>query len=165
MLEQLLVMGDDQDSHLVAARAAAAADPGDALARKANSVGVEAAVGFVEDREPRLEHGELEDLGPLHFSAGEAVVDVATGEVRIHRQLGHLGLEFRPKLLHRNQFFPLLAVGVADVGDRVPDELRQPDTGNRHRPLKGEENPVAGPLVGLHREHVVPRAVGLDDLD
>ena len=44
-------------------------------------------------------------------------------------------------------------------------ELGEPDAGNRHRPLEGEEHARPGPLVGLHGEEVVPGAVGGDEFD
>ena len=36
---------------------------------------VETAVGFVQYGELRLQHGHLQDLGALHFTAGKSVVD------------------------------------------------------------------------------------------
>ena len=62
MFEQLLMVGDDEDAHLLPANS------GDAFAGQANGVGIETAVGFVKNGEGRLEHGELKDFSPLHLA-------------------------------------------------------------------------------------------------
>jgi hypothetical protein len=168
VLEELLVVGDDQDSHRPTGSSGptgGATDPGDALAGETDGIGIEATVGLVEDRKPRLEHRQLEDLGTLHLTAGEAFVDVPSGKLRVDRQFRHLRLEFGTELLHRHQFLPLFALRIADVGDRMPEEIGQPHAGDRHRTLKGEKHPRPRPFVGFHREEVVPRAVGFDQLD
>ena len=60
------------------------AHPVDALGHDPQRVDVEAGVGLVEDRDLRLEQLELQDLVPLLLAAGEALVDVAVGERRVH---------------------------------------------------------------------------------
>ena len=97
VFQKLFVVRDDQDAH------PGAADFGDALAGQPNGVGIEAAIGFVEHRESRLQHRQLQNLGPLHFAAGKAVVDVSLGELGIDSQLLHLGPQFLAEILHRNQ--------------------------------------------------------------
>ena len=151
--KKLFVVRDDQDAHL------GAADFGDALAGQPDGVGIQAAIGLVEDREFRLQHRELQNLGPLHLAAGEAVVHIPPGELRIHLQLLHLRPEFLAELLHRDQLFAFLAVGAADVRRGMAEEIGHPHAGNRHRPLKGHEDARPRPLVRLHVEHVESRAV------
>src|SRR5581483_2124803 len=74
-VQDALVVGDDQDAHT------GARDGIDAVGDGAERVDVEPRVGLVEDREPRLEHRELEDLHPLLLTAGEPLVEVAAGEL------------------------------------------------------------------------------------
>ena len=159
VLEQLFVVRDDEDAHL------SATDAGDALAGEPDGVGVEAAVSLVEDRKLGAEHSELEDLGPLHLAAGESVVDVPSGEFRVDRKISHLRLEFVAEVPHRHQLLTLFAIGITDVGHRMPQKVGQPHTRDRHRPLEGEKDTGAGPLIGLHREQVVPGAIGLHQFD
>ena len=61
----------------------------DALGDDLQRVDVEAGVGLVEHRELRLEQLELEDLVALLLAAGEALVDVALRELRVHAQVLH----------------------------------------------------------------------------
>ena len=86
-VQDALVVGDDQDAHV---------GPGelvDALGDGAQRVDVEARVGLVEDRDLGLQQRQLQQLHPLLLAAGEAVVEVAAGEVfgdvrQLHRLLG-----------------------------------------------------------------------------
>src|SRR3954470_20243389 len=78
------VVRDEQNPDL-----AARADPVDALGDDAQGVDVETGVGLVEDRHLGLEQLELYDLVALLLAAGEALVDVALGERRVHLQLVH----------------------------------------------------------------------------
>ena len=55
VFEQFVVMGDNQQAHLFAA------DFGNALARQTHRVGIEAAVGLVENGELGLQHGQLQE--------------------------------------------------------------------------------------------------------
>ena len=137
-----------------------AADFGDALAGQLHGVDVEAAVGLVEDRELRPQHGHLQDLGPLHFAAGETVVHVAAGELFVHPQLRHLLLELLAELAHRDQLLAFLALRIADVGRRVPQEVGHLHARNRHRPLKGHEDAGPGPLGRVPFDDVL--AIELD---
>ena len=74
-VQDALVVGDDQDAHVGAGELV------DALGDGAQRVDVEAGVGLVEDRHLGPQQGQLEDLHPLLLAAGEAVVEVAAGEV------------------------------------------------------------------------------------
>ena len=62
------VVGDHQGR-----RCRSGTRPCSRLGNDPDGVDVEAAVGLVEDRERGAEHGELEDLGPLLLTAGEAL--------------------------------------------------------------------------------------------
>ena len=68
-------MRDHERAHLGADELLHAA--GDDLQR----VDVEARVGLVEHGDPRLQHRHLQDLDALLLAAGEAVVQVARGEL------------------------------------------------------------------------------------
>ena len=132
-------------------------DPVDPLGDDPDGVDVQAAVGLVEDGEGRPEHGELEDLGPLLLAAGEPLVEVAAGELLVHAQLVHLLAELLAEVAHRDQVLALLAVGVADVGHRVAEEVGHRHAGDRRRVLEGQEEPGLGPLVGLQGQEVLRR--------
>ena len=139
-VQDALVVGDDQHAHLGAGEVV------DALGDDAQGVDVEAGVGLVEDRDLGLQHRELEDLHPLLLAAGEAVVEVARGEVlgdvgERHRLLGLLAevLELDRLLAAR------LAVGV----DHHPQVLGDGHAGDRHRVLEGHEQAHPGALVGV----------------
>ena len=71
VVEQPLVVRDDDE------RALGAAHRVDAVGDDAQRVDVEARVGFVEQRERRLEHRHVEDLVALLLAAREAFVDRA----------------------------------------------------------------------------------------
>ena len=76
------VVGDEQHAEPVAVLGTRFDALGDDLER----VDVEAGVGLVEDGDLRLEQLHLEDLVALLLAAGEALVDVALGEVGVHPQ-------------------------------------------------------------------------------
>src|SRR5208283_1126367 len=65
-----LVVSDDQDAGRVPGR-----NPIDPLGNDPYGVDVQAAVGLVEYREGRAQHGELEDLGALLLASGETLVE------------------------------------------------------------------------------------------
>ena len=154
VVQQPVVVRDDQDAHL------RAADLGNALAGQLHGVHVEAAVGLVEDRKLRPQHGQLQNLGPLHLAAREAVVHVAAGKLLVHSQLAHFLLKLLAKLSHRDQLFAFLAVGIADVRSRVSQEVGHFHARNRHRTLEGHEDPGPRPLRRIPFENVL--AVELD---
>ena len=83
VIEQALVMRDDKNPAIRAAHGINAV--GDDLER----VDIEAAVGFVEDRVFRFEHGQLQNFVPLLFAAGKSFVDRARSERAIHLEQVH----------------------------------------------------------------------------
>ncbi|MFO0956766.1 MAG: hypothetical protein U0800_04770 [Isosphaeraceae bacterium] len=99
--------------------------PVDPFAHLPDRVDVQAAVGLVEDREGGPEQGHLR-FGPLLLAA-EALVEVAPGEIGIHAQFVHRGPGLLAELTHRHEVLPLLAVGIADVGHGVTEEVRDGD--------------------------------------
>ncbi len=99
-----LVVRDDQDAGLVASR-----DAVDAFRDDPDGIDIEAAVGLIEDREGGAEHRELQDLGPLLFAAGEAVVQVTPGEFLVDAKLVHLLAQLLAEIPHGDQVFPFLA--------------------------------------------------------
>src|SRR5262249_33582150 len=124
-VEDALVVGDDQNAH------PGARELVDALGDDAERVDVQSRVGLVEDRELGLEHRELQDLHALLLAAGEAVVQVAGGEVlrdvgERHRLLGLLaevlqlhGLLSRRLAVGVDDYAEVLGDGDAGDGDRV----------------------------------------------
>ena len=139
------VVGDQQHAGL-----AGVADPVDALADHAQRVDVEAGVGLVEDRDLRLEQLQLHDLVPLLLAAGEALVDVALGERRVHAEALHGALQLAaPGAQLRRLAVDRGLGGAQEVGHR--------DAGHLDRVLHGQEQAGAGPLVDGHRQHVLRR--------
>ena len=122
--------------------------PVDALGDDAQRVDVEAGVGLVEDGDLRLEQLELQDLVALLLAAGEALVDVALGEGRVHLQPRH-----RLLLL----LDPQAQLGglAADGGGRGAQEVRDRDAGDLDGVLHRQEDAGAGALVDGHREDVL----------
>ena len=159
VLEELLMVGDDQDPHL------RATNPRNAFARQPHRIGVETTVGLVEHGKPRGQHGQLKDFCSLHFTAGKAIVDIAASKILVHLQFRHLRLQLTAKVFHRNQFLALFPLRIADITDRVTEEVGDPHARDRHRTLKRQEESHAGPLVWLHRQHILSAAVGFHDLD
>ena len=135
-------MGDQQGPDL-----AGGAHPVDALADDAQRVDVEAGVGLVEDREARLEQLELQHLVTLLLTAGEAFVDVAVGERRVH-------LERRHGLADLLDPQPQLGRLTADRRRRGAQEVADRHAGDLGGVLHREEQPGAGALVDGHRQHV-----------
>ena len=129
---------------------------GDRLAGQAHGVNVQAAVRLVEDGELRPQQGHLQDLRPLHLPARKTVVHVAPRELAVDPQPAHLLAQLLAELPHGDQLFALVAVRGADVRGRVAEEVGHLHAGNGHGTLKGEEQSGAGPLVRLHRQHVLP---------
>ena len=94
----------------------------------------------------RLQHRHLQDLEPLLLAAGEAVVDVAAGELardvdQLHRRLGVAAEVLEADL----RLAASLAVGV----DRHPQVLRDGHAGDRDRVLEGHEQARARALLGI----------------
>jgi hypothetical protein len=136
------VVGDQQDAGVPACP-----DPVDAFAHHAQRVDVQPRVGLVEDRDLRLQQLELHDLVPLLLAAGEALVDVALGEVRVHAEALHRPLELgRPGTQLRRLTIDRRLRGTQEVRHRHTRHL----DGILHR----EEQPGAGALVDRHAQHV-----------
>ncbi|MBG9885083.1 hypothetical protein ABE10_00475, partial [Bacillus toyonensis] len=122
--------------------------PVDPLGDDLERVDVEARVGLVEHRDLRLQHLELEDLVALFLAAGEALVHIALGELRIHAQVGHGLLDVLGPLPDRRGFAVEGRLGGAqEVGDRHARDL--------HRVLHREEEPRTSTLVDAHGEDVL----------
>ena len=142
VVEQPLVVGDHEH------RALGAAQRVHAVRDDAQRVDVEARVGLVEDREPRLEHRHLEDLVALLLAAGEALVHGALQELLVHLDELHL-LAHEGEEVHRVEL--ALAARLADRVERGLQEVAVGDAGDLDRILEGEEDPLARALFGRER--------------
>ena len=95
VVEYPLVVRDHERAHLGADESV------HAVRHDLERVDVEARVGLVQHRDPRLQHRHLQDLDALLLAAGEAVVQVARGELARNLQLLHrrqqLGAELRDR--------------------------------------------------------------------
>src|SRR5918998_3942451 len=129
--------GEIRAAHLVDA-------PGDDL----QGVDVEPRVGLVQYRERGLEHEELQDLVALLLAAGEALVEIALGELGVHPHHRHLLLQ---ELVHLHGRELLLANRV----DRGAQEVGDGDPGHLARVLEVEKDAHLGPLVRLELQHVL----------
>ena len=130
------------------------------LRHHTDGVAIKARIGLVEDGKLRTQHRELENFHPLLLAAREPLIEITASESRVHIQLSHTVFEFLTELSHRHQVFTLSAVGVADVGDRVPQKVGHLHAGNRDRVLKRQKQPHSGPL-GRVKVHDI-RPVDLD---
>ena len=97
---------------------------------------------------------ELEDLVALALAAGEPLVQVALGERAVHAEAVHPLVEGEADLEHRE----VLDAGAR--GDRLAQELDDRDARDRLWVLEGEEQPLAGPLVGGSAATSTPREAG-----
>ena len=113
----------------------------DASGHGAQGVDVEAGVGLVEDGQLGLEHGHLEDLVALLLPAGEALVEVALAEGRVHAQLLHPLHHHQAHLEDRQVHAPAGRQGLAQ-------ELDDRDAADRLGVLEGQEDPGLAPDVG-----------------
>ena len=136
-------MGDEQRAGLPGR-----ADPVDALGHDAQGVDVEAGVGLVQDGDLGLEQLELQDLVALLLAAGEALVDVARREGRVHLQGGHGRLLLLHPVAQRRGL-------TADGGGGAAQEVRDGHAGDLDGVLHREEQAGAGALVDAHREDVL----------
>ena len=110
VVEDALVVRDHERAHVRADELV------DAARDDAQRVDVEPGVGLVEDRDLRLQQRHLQDLDPLLLAAGEAVVQVALGELARHLEPLHRGEHVGAELLH---------------GDRVVVAARRAPCGSR----------------------------------
>ena len=114
----------------------------------AQRVDVEAGVGLVEDRDPRLQHRHLEDLDALLLAAREAVVQVALRELARHLEVLHRREQLGAELLDRDRVLLAAVRGLALRVDRAAQEARHGDARDRVRVLEREEEAPLRPLVG-----------------
>ena len=131
-------MGDQEDAERGAAHGV------DAVGDDAESVDVEAGVGFVHEGEFGFEHGHLEDFAALLFAAGEAVVDRAGSEFPVDLEEVH----FRVEAFIIGGGVDFLALGHAGLL-RGAEEIGDGDAGDFARILEGEEDAGAGALIGF----------------
>ena len=132
----------------------------------AQRVDVEAGVGLVEHRHPRLQHRHLEDLDALLLAAGEAVVEIARGELAADLQVVHLREELLAELRDRDRVVDAAVPRLADGVDRAAQEARHGHAGDRVRVLEGEEEAALRALVRPQLRHVlaVEEDLALGDL-
>ena len=109
-------------------------------------------VGLVEDRDPRLQQRHLQHLHPLLLAAGEALVEVAAGELARHVHQLHRLLRGAGEVLELDL---RLALRLAARVDDHPQVLGDGDAGDGDRVLEGHEQAGAGALVGSGLGHVV----------
>ena len=114
-------------------------------------VDVQAASVSSIRREPRVDDGHLEDFVALLLAAGEAFVDGAVHEARIHLQQLHLVLDELEEL-DRVEF--RLAAMLADGVDGGLEEIAGADAGDFDRILKRQEDAFARPLLGGQFEQI-----------
>ena len=127
----------------------------DAARDRLQRVDVEARVGLVEHRDPRLQHRHLQDLDPLLLAAGEAVVQVARGELAADLELVHLLEQLLAELRDRDRIVHAAVSGLARRVDRAAQEARDGDAGDGLRILEREEEAALGTLVGAELRDVL----------
>ena len=117
-------------------------------------VDVEARVGLVEHRDPRLQHRHLEDLDALLLAAREAVVQVALRELARDLQALHRGQHVLAELADRHGV--VLAAGARLAGrvERRAQEAGDGHARNRVRVLEREEEPELRALVGAQLRQI-----------
>ena len=151
VVEQALVVGDHDE------RAVGRAQRVDAVGDDAQRVDVEAAIGLVENAEARLQHRHLEDLVALLLAAGKADIERALQHVLIDLQRLAAARTTRRNARRRARPRRVAALGV----ERGAQESHVVHAGNLDRVLEGEEQPLARPLVGRHREQIAPSSSDL----
>ncbi len=106
-------------------------DLGDALAGQTDGIGVQAAIGLVEDRELGLQHGQIQNLGAFHFTAGTLTAQVRG--INSHEQVTVIAKQLRQfwlkvelrggdKVKIQEGLLRLLRLLVENVGEMVEDE-------------------------------------------
>ena len=160
VVEDPLVVRDHERAHLRADELV------DALRDDLERVDVEAGVGLVEDRDPRLQHRHLQDLDALLLAAREAVVEVALRELARHLQVLHRREQLGAELLHGDRVVLAAVRRLALRVDRAAQEARDRDARDRVRVLEREEEALLGALVGPQLGHVlaVEQDLALRDL-
>ena len=112
-----------------------------ALGHDLQGVDVEAGVGLVEDGDLGLEDRHLEDLVALLLAAGEALVEVAVGEGRVHVEPLHPLHDRQAQLEHRQ-------VDALAGRQRLAQEVDDRDARDLLGVLEGEEHAGLAPDVG-----------------
>ena len=100
----------------------------------------------------RVEHGHLEDLVALLLAAGEALVDRPLEQLVVDVQELHLLLDQLEEVRGVELF---LAAVLADGVEGGAEEVGVADAGDLDGVLEGEEDALAGALLGVHVEQVL----------
>src|SRR5690606_11277942 len=128
----------------------------DAVRDEPERVDVEPAVGFVEDRELRLQHRHLEDLVALLLAAREPDIDRPLEELVADLE----ELQLLPDELEELAGVELrLAAAAPDRVEGGAEEVHVVHARDLDGILEGEEDPRPGPLVGAHGEEI-PAVIG-----
>src|SRR5213082_2041338 len=116
-------------------------------------VDVESGVGFVENRQSRLEHEHLQHFVALLLAARETLVHAAGEEAVLYVHEFHL-VAHQPQEFEGVDFgqATLLAHGV----DAGLQQIHVVDSGDLDRVLEAEKYPLAGTLLGGERQQVAP---------
>ena len=138
----------------------------DAVGDDLERVDVEAGVGLVEHRDPRLQHRHLQDLDALLLAAGEAVVEVARRELARDLEPVHRGEQLLAELRDRDRVVLAAVPRLADRVDRGAQEARDGHARDRVRVLEREEEAALRALVGAELDEVlaVEEDLALGDL-
>ena len=118
-------------------------------------VDVEAGVGLVEHRHPRLQHRHLQDLDALLLAAGEPVVEVARRELAADLEAVHLREQLVAELGNRHRVLDAAVPRLAHGVDRAAQEARHRHARDRMRVLEREEQAALRALVRRHLGHVL----------
>src|SRR5262245_7532347 len=114
-------------------------------------VDVQSGIGLVKHGQLRFEHGHLQNLVALLLAAGEAFVDRAVDEARVHldylQLLADQVVEFQRVELIAPLTLRLFVVSHAQ-------EVGVAHAGNFDRVLKGHEDAQPRPLIGLDIQQV-----------
>ena len=137
VLEQALVVRDAQHAEV----GPVGAHLLHALRHHLQRVDVETGVGLVEDGELGLEDRHLQDLVALLLAAGEALVEVAVEERRIHVEPVHPLHDRQPQLEHRQ-------VDALAGRQRLAQEVEHRHARDGLRVLEGEEDAGLAADVG-----------------
>ena len=113
----------------------------DAVGDDAERVDVEAGVGLVEDGDLGLEDGHLQDFVALLLAAGEALVEVAVAEARVHPEPLHPLHDREPQFEDRE-------VDALAGREGLAEELHDRDAGDLFGVLEREEHARLAPHVG-----------------
>ena len=122
-------------------------------------VDIQAGIGFVENRQSRLQQRHLQDLVALLLAAGEADIQRALQHVLGDTEFVALGAD-QLEELHGVQF--RLPAMLADGIERRLQEIVAADAGDLDRILEGEEDAFARPLFGVQFQQVLALILSCD---